>query len=139
MESRNVAIAALVLRLSLGAMFLAHGLTKVLVFTPAGTVAFFASLGIPAVFAWLTMLAEVGGGILLIAGVQVRWVALLQLPVLLGALVVHSGNGWMFSNANGGWEFPAFWVVAQVILALLGDGAAALWPSIGLKRDAARL
>ena len=49
---------------------------------------------------------------------------------LLGALVVHGGNGWMFSNANGGWEFPAFWAVAQVILALLGDGAAALWPSI---------
>ena len=78
-------------------------------------------------------------GILLLAGVQVRWVALLQLPVLLGALVVHGGNGWMFSNANGGWEFPAFWAVAQVILALLGDGAAALWPSISFKRDAARL
>lgn len=139
MESRNVAIAALVLRLSLGAMFLAHGLLKVLVFTPAGTVAYFASLGIPAIFAWLTMLAEVGGGILLIAGVQVRWVALLQLPVLLGALVVHGGNGWVFSNEHGGWEFPAFWVVAQVILALLGDGAAALWPSISFKRDAARL
>ena len=113
-------------------MFVAHGLLKVLVFTPAGTVGYFASLGIPAAFAWLTMAAELGGGLLLILGVQVRWVALLQLPVILGALVVHSGNGWLFSSANGGWEFPAFWAVAQLVMALLGDGPYALWPSLGV-------
>ena len=107
---------------------------KILVFTPAGTVGYFASLGIPAAFAWLTMAAEAGGGLLLIAGVQVRWVALLQLPVILGALVVHSGNGWLFSSANGGWEFPAFWAVAQLVMALLGDGPYALWPSLSWGR-----
>lgn len=47
------------------------------------------------------MAAEVGGGLLLIFGVQVRWVALLQLPVILGAWVVHAGNGWLFSSPNG--------------------------------------
>ena len=130
MNTRTVPYAALLLRLSLGVMFLAHGLLKVLVFTPAGTVGYFASLGIPAPFAWLTMAAELGGGALLIAGVQVRWVALLQLPVLLGATVVHLGNGWLFSSTNGGWEFPLFWVMAQLVLILLGDGAYALWPSL---------
>lgn len=134
MDTRTAPYAALLLRLSLGLMFVAHGLLKVLVFTPAGTVGYFASLGIPAPFAWLTMAAELGGGLLLIAGVQVRWVALLQLPVLLGALVVHFGNGWLFSNANGGWEFPAFWVMAQLVLILLGDGPYALWPSLRLGR-----
>ena len=114
MTARSTEYAALLLRVSLGVMFLAHGLLKVLVFTPAGTVGYFASLGIPPLFAWLTMAAEVGGGLLLIFGVQVRWVALLQLPVILGAWVVHAGNGWLFSSANGGWEFPAFWAVSQL-------------------------
>lgn len=138
MEMRNAAYAALLLRLSLGVMFVAHGLLKVLVFTPAGTVGYFASLGIPAPFAWLTMAAELGGGLLLIAGVQVRWVALLQLPVILGAVVVHAGNGWVFSSPNGGWEFPVFWAASQLVLALLGDGPYALWPSIRLSGLTAR-
>ena len=130
----TIAYATLLLRLSLGVMFIAHGLLKVLVFTPAGTVGYFASLGIPEAFAWLTMAAELGGGLLLILGVQVRWVALLQLPVIVGALVVHAGNGWLFSSANGGWEFPAFWAVAQLVMALLGDGPHALWPSLSWGR-----
>ena len=134
MTARSTDYAALLLRVSLGVMFLAHGLMKILVFTPAGTVGYFASLGIPEAFAWLTMAAEAGGGLLLIFGVQVRWVALLQLPVILGALVVHSGNGWLFSSANGGWEFPAFWAVAQLVMALLGDGPYALWPSLSWGR-----
>ncbi len=134
MTTRSTDYATLLLRVSLGVMFLAHGLLKILVFTPAGTVGYFASLGIPALFAWLTMAAEVGGGLLLIFGVQVRWVALLQLPVILGAWVVHAGNGWLFSSPNGGWEFPAFWAVAQLVLALLGDGPYALWPSVRLSR-----
>ena len=36
-DNRNTAHAALLLRLSLGILFLAHGLMKVFVFTPAGT------------------------------------------------------------------------------------------------------
>jgi putative oxidoreductase len=35
----------------------------------------------------------------------------------------------VFSSANGGWEFPVFWTVVMVVLALLGDGAYALKPS----------
>ena len=133
-DIRTAPYAALLLRLTLGIMFVAHGLMKVLVFTPAGTVGFFASLGIPAAFAWLTMAAELGGGLLLLLGVQTRWIAVLQLPVLLGAWVVHSGNGWGFSNPNGGWEYPAFLALAQIVLILLGDGKFALSPSWDLRR-----
>jgi putative oxidoreductase len=134
-DTRTAPYAALVLRLTLGTMFVAHGLTKILVFTPAGTVGFFASMGIPAPFAWLTMAAEFGGGLLLLLGFQTRWVALLQLPVLLGAWVVHSGNGWGFTNANGGWEYPAFLALTQLALILLGDGKFALSPSRSFFRN----
>lgn len=125
-EEKTAPYAALALRLVTGGLFLAHGLTKLLVFTIPGTVGFFESLGLPAVIAYLTIIAEIGGGVALILGVATRLVSLAVLPVLLGALWVHSGAGWMFSNEGGGWEFPLFWAVAQASLALLGNGAFAL-------------
>ena len=118
--------AATLLRVSLGVLALAHGLLKILVFTPAGTVGFFASLGLPAFLAYATIGVEVIGGIALIAGVFTRYVSLAMVPVLLGATFVHGGSGWLFSNEGGGWEFPAFWTVALIVQALLGDGAFAL-------------
>lgn len=125
-QNTNADYAALVLRVSSGALFLAHGLLKVNVFTVAGTVGYFESLGIPGIFAYLTIFAELAGGVALILGVGVRAVSLALIPVLLGATWVHAGNGWVFSSTGGGWEFPVFWTLAQVVIALLGRGALAL-------------
>ncbi|MDV7143595.1 DoxX family protein [Tropicimonas sp. TH_r6] len=118
--------AALALRIATGTAFLAHGLLKLLVFTLPGTISFFESLGLPGIFAYLTILAEIGGGTALILGIATRLVSLAVLPVLLGAVWAHSGAGWLFSNEGGGWEFPLFWAAAQASLALLGNGAFAL-------------
>lgn len=128
-DSRTAPYAALLLRLALGLMFLAHGLLKVLVFTPAGTAGYFASIGLPGWLGYVTIVAELGGGALLLLGVAARQVALLLVPVLLGAAIFgHGGNGWVFSNAGGGWEYPVFLAVAALAQALLGDGALALKP-----------
>ena len=125
---------ALILRLALGAMYLAHGLLKVFVFTLPGTAGFFANQGFPAWTAYLVVAAEILAGIALIVGFQVRLVALAGLPILLGALAVHLPNGWVFSAANGGWEYPAFLIVASVVQALIGAGAYAVqWPSAKLQ------
>jgi putative oxidoreductase len=113
----TTAYATTLLRVTLGAMLLAHGLLKVLVFTVPGTVGFFAKAGFPGALAYPVIAIEIVGGL------YSRWVALAAVPVLLGATAVHSGNGWVFSNAGGGWEFPLFWAIALVVLALLGDGA----------------
>ncbi len=122
----NTDLAALALRLSSGVLFLAHGWMKVSLFTIPGTVAFFESLGLPGFFAYLTILAELGGGLLLIAGIAVRLVSLPLIAILLGSGWVHAGFGWTFSNEGGGWEFPLFWAVVQGVIALLGAGAYAL-------------
>jgi len=114
------------LRVSLGVMTLAHGLMKVFVFTIPGTVVYFESLGLPGLFAYLTITAEILGGLALIGGVFTRLAALGLLPVLLGAIWVHSGNGWVFSSQGGGWEFPLFYAATLVIQAALGSGAYAL-------------
>lgn len=118
--------AALILRVSLGVMFIAHGLLKVLVFTLPGTAQFFDGVGIPGWLAYPVAYFEIGGGVLLVAGIATRTLSLLFLPILLGALWVHAGNGWVFSTANGGWEYPAFLVAATIVQSLLGSGAYAL-------------
>jgi len=131
MEQRNASIAALLLRLALGTMFVAHALLKYFVFTLPGTAKFFESLGLPGPLGYAIFAAELVGGLLLVAGVRTRIVSLALVPVLLGATWAHLGNGWLFSVPNGGWEYPAFWTVALVVQALLGDGAYALRPAAG--------
>ncbi|MBM2882894.1 DoxX family protein [Chromobacterium amazonense] len=119
---QNPYLATLLLRLSLGLMYLSHGALKLFVFGPAGTAGYFASLGLPGFFGYVAIAIEIGGGLLLLAGIQARWVALLLIPQLLGAIVlVHAANGWMFANAGGGWEYPAFLITASLALFLQGD------------------
>jgi len=112
------------------------GALKIFVFTLPGTVGYFESLGLPGFTAYAVVAAEVLGGAALIAGVQVRWAALGLIPVLLGATFVHVGNGWVFSGANGGWEFPAFWTLTLAVQALLGGGAWQLQDVLGSARVA---
>lgn len=122
--------AALLLRVALGVLFLAHGLLKLLVFKPSGTYGYFKSLGLPGELAYLTMAAEIAGAAALILGIVPRYAALLLIPLILGTIVtVHGKKGWMFSNKDGGWEFPAFWALALFVQFLLGDGTWVLLPS----------
>ena len=124
---------ALLLRVALGVLFLAHGLLKLLVYKPAGTIAYFRSLGLPGFFGYLAMAGEVGGGTLLILGVGTSLVALALVPLILGTIfMVHGSKGWLFNNEGGGWEYPAFWAVALVVQALLGSGAYSLGHLVGI-------
>ena len=129
-DTRTAPYAALLLRVTTGLLFLVHGLTKLLVFTPAGTAGFFESLGLPGWLGIATLVVEILGGAALILGIGTRIVSAALVPVLLGAAVTaHWGNGFGWSNPNGGWEYPVMWAAVQASLALLGDGAHALLPS----------
>jgi putative oxidoreductase len=127
--------ATLVVRLALGVVFLAHGLTKVFVFTLPGTAAFFESVGFPGFLAYPVTAAEIVGGLLLVVGLASRWAALGLVPVMLGALSVHWGNGWVFNAPNGGWEFPA--LLAAVCLAYFVRGEDGAW-ALGAPLEGAR-
>ena len=125
-DSRTAPYAALLLRVALGVLFIAHGLTKVFVFTIPGTVKFFISAGYPGFVAYLIILAELGGGLALILGLWTRWIALILFVEMIGVIVYQAPFGWRFSAPGGGWEFPALWAVVLVALYLLGDGPFAL-------------
>ena len=121
-DARRTDLAALLLRSSLGAMFIAHALLKVFVFTPAGTAQFFESLGLPGALGYATIVAELVGGVLLVLGIRTRVVAFALVPLLLGATWAHVGNGWLFTSPKGGWEYPAFLTLASIVVGLLGAG-----------------
>jgi putative oxidoreductase len=109
-QTEQSELAAFILRVTLGVMYLAHSVVlKMMTFTLAGTAAFFVSVGLPGWLAYVTFAAEA------------------LLPALFGAIMwVHGANGWVFTATNGGWEYPAFLIAASVVQILLGDGAYAL-------------
>lgn len=124
-DSRTAPYAAFVMRLTLGIMIVTHGLTKVFVFTPAGTSVFFESVGLPGFLAYPVMAFEVVGFLMLVLGVYARWVATVAVVQLLVAATVYFVNGGTFANVNGGWEYPLYLSVTSLVVALLGDGALA--------------
>ena len=122
--TQNTEYAALLSRLTLGTMFVAHALLKIMVFTPAGFAGYLTSIGLPDLLTYPTIIAEFGGGLLLIAGIQTRFISAALAPILLGSIIfAHGANGWLFSNTGGGWEFPAVLIALSGIQVLLGDGA----------------
>lgn len=115
-----------VLRVSLGVMWIAHALLKLLVFSLPGTAQYFVSIGFPGFLAYPVFAVELLGGIALLLGVYARQIALALVPVLAVAAWVHAPNGWVHTSPGGGWEFPVFLIASSIALWLLGDGAAAL-------------
>ena len=117
----NPDLGRLILRLALAAILLYHGIPK-LMDVDAAVVAFQArGLPAPAFTVALVLLAEVGGGLLILFGVAVDIAGLLVIIDMLGAIYfVHWRNGFDFTK--GGWEHP-FTVLAMALgLALAGPG-----------------
>jgi putative oxidoreductase len=122
-------LGALSLRVALGVMWLTHAIVlKVMTFGMAGLAAWMDSQGFAPVLAWPLVIAEVLGGTLILLGIHGRWASLFLQPVLIGALVVHAPNGWVFTSPNGGWEYPAFLMVASIAHFFIGDGPMAIKP-----------
>jgi putative oxidoreductase len=121
--------APTVLRLALGSMWIAHALLKYTVFTLPGFAGFLTSQGLPGFMAWPVFLLELLGGLAILTGFHGRWVSLALIPVMAVAMSTHLANGWLFTNAGGGWEYPLFLIAASLAHFLVGDGALALAPS----------
>ncbi len=114
------------LRVALGAMWIAHAGFKLFVFGMDGFAQFLADQGLPSYMAWPVIVAEVGGGLAILLGVYARHAALALTPIMAVAMWTHLPNGWVFNAQGGGWEYPAFLLATSVALLLVGDGAFAL-------------
>lgn len=124
--TRTALYGVALLRVSLGVMWIAHAMLKLFVFTLPGTARFFVSVGFPGFLAYPVFAAELLGGLALVFGFYPRQVSLALVPIMAAAASVHLSNGWVFTSANGGWEYPVFLTIASIALWLLGDGAMAV-------------
>ena len=88
--------------------------------------AFLNAEGMPTPTVWPVALLELAGGILIILGIHGRVASTALLPLLAGALVAHTGNGWTAGVSGGGWLYPAILMMATLLHLRLGDGAGAL-------------
>lgn len=133
----NADLALLVLRVAVGIVAMAHGLMKLGWFgkggTVAGTAGWFASLGFrPGMFwAWVVVLAEVGGGLLTVLGLGGPiGPSLVAADLIVVTIVAHVPKG--FWAGDGGWEFPAPAAAGAFAVALIGNGRWSLDGLLGL-------
>ena len=111
-----------IIRIHLGIILLAHGWLKVSVFTVDGTIDYFASIGLPAIIAYLLIFGELVGGSALILGIQTRLASSMAVPIDIVAAIMNGGNGWLHSASGGGWEYAASLTVIAVAVAIMGSG-----------------
>lgn len=123
--ARVESYGATVLRIVLGVVFLMHAYLAAFVYGPHGMAAFQRAQGLPfpEIGAWYLILAHGIGGLCLILGVLVRWAALVNIPIMAGALfIVHLKQGF-FMGKEGGYEYAMLVLGATIAQAFLGAGA----------------
>ena len=125
-DERLSPYGALILRVGLGTMWIAHALLKWFIYTIPGFATWLGSQGLPAAFAWPVFTLEIVGGLAIVLGIYGRYIALLLIPILLVVTWTHYPNGWLHINPGGGWEFPVFLIIASLAYGLIGEGAFAL-------------
>lgn len=121
--SRFHGVGLFLIRIVIGAIFAVHGYQKLTEMGVDGTAGFLAQLGFPmaSVFAVLLIAAELGGGLLLIAGAFTHWVAkILTIVAAVALLTVHITKGFMVSS--GGYEYILLILVCCIALTIAGPG-----------------
>lgn len=135
---RSADLALLVLRVAVGAVFLAHGLNHIYGGGKiAGTGRWFESLGMRPgrVHAWMASLTEVGAGALLVLGLATPLAAAGVVGVMLVAWITnHRGNGFFIFRPGEGWEYVMTLTALGVVLGILGPGQWSVDHLLGLRR-----
>lgn len=132
--------AALLIRLLLGSLFVAHLYWKFAIL-PGGLEAWWGNLieaGYPPFVPAYVLSAELAGALLLIPGVLTRYIALYAMPMMIGAAQFWLvRNGFFFTKAGA--ELPLVWLALLGIQVVAGDGSFAAVRSPDPRRALARL
>jgi putative oxidoreductase len=123
------------LRIVVGAVFVAHGAQKLFAYGISGVAGSMGQMGIPlpTVSAVAVTAAEFGGGLALLAGFFTRWAALpIAFSMLVALVAVHLKGGFFLPN---GIEYVLTLFAATVTLALTGSGAFSVDRLLARKRE----
>ena len=124
--------STLLLRVTLGAVFFPHGAQKVLGWFGGygftGTMGFFTGmLHVPALFAFLAIMAEFAGAIALVLGLFTRVAAFgIAANMVVAIAMVHASNGffmnWSGKQAGEGFEYHLLVIGIAIALIIRGGG-----------------
>jgi putative oxidoreductase len=133
-------LALLVMRCGVGAVMFAHGYNHIgrKRANIGGTAAWFGSMGMrPAlVQAWLASVTEIGGGILLAAGLLTPFGAAAVIGVMAVAWAInHRGNGFFIFRPGEGWEYVMTLALTGIALGAIGPGRWSLDHALELDDD----
>jgi putative oxidoreductase len=141
----NDDVVALVLRLMLGIVFFPHGMQKLLGWFGGygfeGTMGFFTGkLGIPALFAFLAIVAESLGALGLILGLGTRVAAFgISVTIAVAAMMLHVQHGffmnWFGSQKGEGIEYHLLVIGMGIALMIAGGGKWSLDRAIAGARE----
>lgn len=131
---RQASLGLLILRLVLGAVFIAHGGQKVFVYGIDGVTAGLTQSGMPAaaIVAPLIAFGELLGGIALVAGFLTRVAGIGLAAIMIGAtLIVHLAAGFFLPN---GYEFTLTLLAASLALVFAGAGEYSVDAAVARRR-----
>jgi putative oxidoreductase len=133
--SQQVDLAVLILRLAIGLTIAMHGVKKYQGGV-AGTAGWFGSIGMrpPKTQAWMAIATEIGGGLLLAAGLLTPLAAAAVISLMVVAFVVaHRKNGFFIFNPNQGWEYVFILAIGALVAGMIGPGKYSLDKAFGIK------
>ena len=128
-------LSYLLIRVTVGGIFLAHGIIKLMTTTISAFAAgSLARRGIePALpLAYVVWFLETIGAVCLILGLFTRFFAAgIAIELAVITFAASWPNGFAFTSRGGGWEFPFLWGLVVFAIALRGGGPYSLDRKIG--------
>ena len=121
-------------RLASGGLLLVHGLMKVMGPGVSGVAGFMGRVGVQPAFAAASAVVflETIGAVCIIVGLFTRFFATaIAIELAVVTFGVSFKNGFSFSAPGGGWEYPFYWGLIFVAIAMRGGGPLSLDRAIG--------
>jgi putative oxidoreductase len=123
-----------IIRFAVGVVFMYHGYAKLFHgFAVVVATHILAPMGfpIPGVLAYYLGILELFGGAALALGLFTRPIALLFAIEMIFVVKWHFANGYMFTSAHGGYEFPLLMLALYIGIFFTGSGRCSIDRAIG--------
>ncbi|MEI9809659.1 MAG: DoxX family protein [Bacteroidota bacterium] len=117
----SVSQSAVLLRIVVSGLLMAHGVIRMIVATISGFGEFLNSKGfvIGVGIAWFLTIFEIAGGLVMAAGFFVKWIAaVFIIELIMGIILVHATNGWfVVGYQSGGVEYSVLLIFSLLLIA----------------------